>query len=73
MLRVALVVSAAATVFLLALGAGARWELWWAVTVALYIIGMAGGWTAPLGLGSLGGESSRRRRRIAGAGRAGQS
>jgi len=43
MLGVALVVGAAATVFLLAIGAGARWPYCWAIAVALYVIGLARG------------------------------
>jgi hypothetical protein len=41
-MELALVVSAAVAVFLLSFGAGARWEFWWAIAAALYVIAMAG-------------------------------
>ena len=38
----ALVVGTAVAVCLLTFGAGARWEFWWAIAAALYVVGLAG-------------------------------
>jgi hypothetical protein len=37
------VVSVAVVVFLLTFGAGARWQYWWAMAVALYAVGILAG------------------------------
>jgi len=38
----ALIVGTAVALFLLTFGAGARWEFWWAIAAALYVVGLAG-------------------------------
>jgi hypothetical protein len=40
----ALVVGTAVALFLMTFGAGARWEFWWAIAAALYVVGLAGSW-----------------------------
>jgi hypothetical protein len=42
-LGVALVVSVALIIFLLGFGAGARWQYWWAIAAALYVVEMLAG------------------------------
>ena len=38
----ALVVGTAVALFPVTFGAGARWEFWWAIAAALYVVGLAG-------------------------------
>jgi hypothetical protein len=42
-MRLALVATVAAVVFLLSVGAGARWQYWWAMAGALYVVDLLSG------------------------------